>query len=420
MAKESPMPEIKDIIEGLNKSFTDFKSVNDQRLAEIEKKGFASAALETKLSKIEADLQTKEAEQKKALENIQAALKRVNGSLDTKASNGLTPDQMEHKSQFFGWMRGKGNESILRDLEKKTLQVADDTQGGFYVPADVTGRIISKLFDTSPMRQFASVANIGTGALEGPTDLGEAEGGYVGESGDRSADSGNPTLGTWRIPVHELWTMPKATQNVIDDSVYDLESWLVKKIGEKFARIENREFVLGTTKIRGFLSYDIVTTLSGDDYTAKKKIQYSKTGVSGGFAATPNGGDILIDMQQSLKESYRAKAAWAMNRFTVGEVRKLKDSQGRYLWAPGIQVGAPNTLLNLPIAEFNDMPNVAANSLSLALADWTEAYQIVDRQGIRLMRDNITTKGFVKFYTTKRTGGDLLNFEAIKLLKFAA
>jgi HK97 family phage major capsid protein len=414
------MPELKDLVEGINKAFTEFKTVNDARLKEIETKGSASAALETKLSKIESDLQTKEAAQKKALEDIQAALKRVNGSLDIKANNGLTADQLEHKNQFFGWMRGKSNESSLRELEKKTLQVADDTQGGFYVPADVTGRIISKLFDTSPMRQYASIANIGTGALEGPVDTGEAEGGYVGESSDRSGLNSNPTLGQWRIPVFELWTQPNATQNVIDDSVYDLESWLVKKIAEKFSRIENREFVLGSKNIRGFLSYDIVTTLAGDDYTAKKKIQYSKTGVSGGFAATPNGGDILIDMQQSMKEGYRAKAAWAMNRFTVGEVRKLKDSQGRYLWAPGIQVGAPNTLLNLPIAEFNDMPNVGANSLSIALADWSETYQIVDRQGIRIQRDNLTKKGFVLFYTTKRTGGDVLNFEAIKLLKFAA
>jgi len=415
------MPEIKDILEGLNKSFAEFKSTNDARMAEIEKKGVASAALETKLSKIEAGLQTKEAEYKKSLEGIQAALQRVNGNLENKESkNGLTKDQIEHKSQFFGWMRGKGVENVLRDLEKKTLQVADDTQGGFYVPADVTGRIVSKLFDTSPMRQFASVATIGTGALEGPTDVGEAEGGYVGELSDRSTDSNNPSIGQWRIPVWELWTQPKATQNILDDSVYDLESWLIKKIAEKFSRIENREFVLGSSKIRGFLSYDVVASLAGDDYTTKKKIQFSKTGVNGNFAATPNGGDILIEMQQSLKAGYRANAAWAMNRFTVGEVRKLKDSQGRYLWAPGIQVGAPSTLLNLPIAEFNDMPNVANGSLSIALADWAEAYQIVDRQGIRLQRDNITTKGFVKFYTTKRTGGDLLNFEAIKLLKFAA
>ena len=408
--------ELKKLLGEVNTAFSEYKKANDERLKAIETKGKADPVLTENVAKLEAAIATKDAEYKAKLEAIETAMKRT--QTDPENKGGPSQESKAQKDAFFRLIR-KGDER-LSDLERKTLQVSDDSQGGFLVPADTTGRIIQKIFDTSPMRQYASIATISTDSLEGAVDTDECEGGYVGEMGSR-ATTGNPTIGKWSIPVHEIYAKPRTTQKVLDDAAYDLEGWLIKKIGEKLGRIENREFVLGNSgKIRGFLTYDIVTTLSGDDYTAKKKVQYTKTGVSGGFAATPNGGDVLIDMQQMLKDQYRAKAAWGMNRFTVGETRKLKDSQGRYLWAPGIEVGKPSTLLGLPIAEYNDMPSISANSLSIALADWSEAYQIVDRQGITILRNPYIDMGFVLFYTRKRTGGDLLNFEALKLLKFAA
>lgn len=409
--------ELKKMLGEVQKTFAEFQKANDERLKAIETKGKADPILAENVAKLEKALADKDTEYKAKMEALEVAMKRTPPA--SSQENKGNPDAIAHKAAFFGMIR-KGNEEGLTALEKKTLQVGDDTQGGFLVPVDTSGRIVKKIFDTSPMRQYANVANISTDSLSGSVDTDEAEGGYVGESGTRGTN-GTPKIGRWEIPVHEIYTQPDATQKVLDDAAFDLEGWLTAKVGDKLARIQNREFVLGASKIRGFLSYGIVTSpLSGDDYTAKRKVQAFKTGVNGGFAAVPNGGDILIDVQQALKDQYRAKAAWGMNRFTVGEVRKLKDSQGRYLWAPGIEAGKPSTLLNLPIAEFNDMPSIANDSLSIALADWSEAYQIVDRQGIRILRDPFTKKGFVLFYTTVRVGGDVVNFEALKLVQFKA
>lgn len=407
--------ELKKLLGEVNTAFAEYKKANDERLKAIETKGTADPQAVEKIAKLEKAIADKDAEYKSKLESIEVAMKRTPQGPDNGGNS--SQESKAQKDAFLRMVR-KG-EGRLSELELKTLQVSDDSQGGFLVPTDTSGRIVQKIFETSPMRQYASIANISTDALEGAVDADECEAGYVGEMSERS-QTRNPTIGKWSIPVHEIYAKPRTTQKVLDDAAFDLEGWLVRKAGEKLARVENREFVLGASKIRGFLSYDVVTSLSGDDYTAKRKIQYTKTGVSGGFANTPNGGDVLIDMQQMLKDQYRARATWAMNRFTVGEARKLKDSQGRYLWAPGIEVGKPSTLLGLPIAEFNDMPSIAANSLSIALADWMEAYQIVDRQGITILRNPYKDDGFVYFYTRKRTGGDVLNFEAIKLLKFAA
>jgi HK97 family phage major capsid protein len=407
--------ELKKGLQEVQAAFAAFTKANDERLKTIETKGTADPQQTEKVAKLEALVATKDAEYKAKLEAIEVAMKRTQQGPENKGG----PSQ-ESKAQTDAFMRlVRKGEGRLTEVELKTLQVSDDSQGGYLVPVDMTGRIIQKIFETSPMRQYASIATISTDSLEGSVDVDECEGGYVGEMQPRNV-TGNPTIGKWAIPVHELYAQPKTTQKVLDDAAYDLEGWLIRKAGEKLARIENSEFVNGSNKIRGFLSYDIVTTLSGDDYTAKRKVQYIKTGVSGGFAATPNAGDVLIDAQMMLKDQYRAKAAWAMNRLALGEVRKLKDSEGRYLWAPGIEAGKPSTLLGMSIAEFNNMPNIGANSLSIALADWSEAYQIVDRQGLTILRNPYLIPGFVLFYTRRRTGGDVLNFEALKLIKFAA
>jgi HK97 family phage major capsid protein len=147
-------------------------------------------------------------------------------------------------------------------------------------------------------------------------------------------------------------------------------------------------------------------------------IEQVPTGVSGGFAAAPNGGDVLIDALYGLKAQYRANATWFMNRVTTKAVRKIKDSDGAYLWSPGIAAGQPASLLGYPIASFEDMPDPAADSLSIAVGDMRAAYQIVDRVGIRTLRDPYTAKPYVGFYTTKRVGGDVVNFEALKLIRF--
>jgi len=420
-------------IDALHAGFEEFKKANDERLAQIEKKGSADVVTEAKLQKIEADL---EKAQKIADEAVLASKRQsrvvtdANGEavdLDRKAQDWATMnarrrgvvvgefranDMDGYKAAFDTFLR-KGEEVMGPD-ERKALSVGTDPDGGYVVNPDLSGRIVMKVFESSPMRAYASVQVISSDALEGLFDLNEASSGWVGET-DSRAETNTPQLGKWRIPAHELYAKPKATQKLLDDASINMEAWLASKVAEKFARDEANAFVVGNgvNKPRGFLTYSSGTTLPGT-------IERFDTGVNGAFAAAPNGGDVLINALYGLKQQYRANATWFMNRATLKLTRKLKDSDGAYLWSPGIAAGQPASLLGYPVASFEDMPDPATDSLSIAVGDMREAYQIVDRIGIRTLRDPYSAKPYVEFYTTKRVGGDVVNFEAIKLIEFTA
>ncbi len=420
-------------VDSLNRAFDEFKKANDARLAEIEKKGSSDPVLDAKLAKIEADMQKAQA----IADEAALASKRANRivtdekgeqiDLDAKSQEwagmlarrrGETVPQFDaagmaaYKSAFDRFLR-KGEEIMGMD-ERKALSVGSDPDGGYVVNPDTSGRIVQKVFETSPMRAFASIQVISSDALEGLFDLNEASSGWVGETASRS-ETNTPEIGKWRIPVHELYAAPRATQKLLDDASINMEAWLASKVAEKFARDEAAAFVNGNGvgKPRGFLTYADGTTLPGT-------IERFDTGVNGAFAAAPNGGDVLINALYGLKAQYRANATWFMNRATLTLTRKLKDSDGAYLWSPGIAAGQPATLLGYPVASFEDMPDPATDSLSIAVGDMREAYQIVDRLGIRTLRDPYSAKPYVEFYTTKRVGGDVVNFEAIKLIEFTA
>jgi HK97 family phage major capsid protein len=420
-------------VEQINIAFEEFKKANDERLAQIEAKGSADVVTEAKLQKIEADL---EKAQKIADEAALAAKRQSrvvtdeHGNvldLDRKAQEWASmnarrrgavvgsfgaADMDAYKAAFDTFLR-KGEEVMGPD-ERKALSVGTDPDGGYVVNPDLSGRIVMKVFETSPMRAYASIQVISTDALEGLYDLNEASSGWVGETESR-AETNTPQIGKWRIPAHELYAKPKATQKLLDDASINMEAWLASKVSEKFARDEANAFVVGNgvNKPRGFLTYGAGTTLPGT-------IEQFPTGASGALASAPDGGDALINALYGLKQQYRANATWFMNRATTKLVRKAKDTDGAYLWSPGIQAGQPATLLGYPVAAFEDMPDPAASSLSIAVGDMREAYQIVDRLGIRTLRDPYSAKPYVEFYTTKRVGGDVVNFEAIKLIRLGA
>ena len=420
-------------VDALHAGFEEFKKANDERLAQIEKKGSADVVTEAKLQKIEADL---EKAQKIADEAVLASKRQSRivtdergevVDLDRKAQEWASMNarrrgavagsfgaaEMDgYKAAFDTFLR-KGEEIMAPD-ERKALSVGTDPDGGYVVNPDLSGRIVMKVFETSPMRAYASIQVISSDALEGLFDLNEASSGWVGET-DSRAETNTPQLGKWRIPAHELYAKPKATQKLLDDASINMEAWLASKVAEKFARDEANAFVVGNgvNKPRGFLTYSSGTTLPGT-------IERFDTGVNGAFAATPNGGDVLINALYGLKQQYRANSTWFMNRATLKLTRKLKDTDGAYLWSPGIAAGQPASLLGYPVASFEDMPDPATDSLSIAVGDMREAYQIVDRLGIRTLRDPYSAKPYVEFYTTKRVGGDVVNFEAIKLIEFTA
>jgi HK97 family phage major capsid protein len=426
--------EIKQAVEAVktvNKAFEEFKATNDARLAEIEKKGAADPLLEEKLARVEDSLAKAQAVADEAALAVKRQSRVVTDEkgdridLDAKASEwagmlarrrGESVPSFDavgmngYKAAFDKFMR-KGEEVMSVD-ERKALSVGSDPDGGYVVNPDLSGRIVTKVFESSPMRAYASIQVISSDALEGLFDLDEAASGWVGET-DARTETATPQLGKWRIPAHELFAKPKATQKLLDDASINMEAWLASKVAEKFARDESNAFVVGNgvDKPRGFLTYANGTTLPGT-------IEQFPTGVSSALATAPDGGDALINALYGLKQQYRANATWFMNRATTKLVRKAKDSDGAYIWSPGIQAGQPATLLGYPVAAFEDMPDPAASSLSIAVGDMREAYQIVDRIGIRTLRDPYSSKPYVEFYTTKRVGGDIVNFEAIKLIRF--
>lgn len=438
--------ELKKTLDALNRAFEDFRNSNDERLKQIEARGAADPLLIEKVDKANkdiSDLQAKLTTQERNLREVEnAAARPALGTADAQAQ------ERTHAAQFFSLVRqtpvnsgiGDANAVTEGDLTayrayrhafaqylrrgeaigtdvRAALSVGGDPAGGYWVTPDTTGRIVEFVRTTSPMRQYASVEPISTDAYEGFNDLDEADSGWVGETAPRT-ETRTPEIGKWRIPMHEQYANPRTTQKNLDDSAFDVEGWLTKKVGRKLSRKENAAFVNGdgSLKPRGILTY------AGGAPTATdwKKIAQVKSGASGAFASSAPG-DKLIDMMHGIKGDLRSGSVWFMNRLTLAEVRKLKDGQGNYLWIPNFQQGTSGLVLGYGVAEFDDMPDIASASLSIGFGNLREAYQIADHTiGIRTLRDPFTNKPYVHFYTTKRVGGDVINFEAINLMKFSA
>lgn len=425
--------ELANAVDGVNRAFEEFKAANDERLKEIEQKGHADPLLEEKLGKINnaIDASQKRLDEFELMQKRQARVVTDENGVDLDAmalkwAQGIAKkrgthihefrnkDMEEYKRAFDAFLRR--GDRVISDAEIKALSVGSDPDGGYTVSPDMNGRIVKRVFDTSPMRAYASIQVISTDALEGIHDTDEASAGWVSETGSR-ASTNTPTISKWRIPVHEMYANLPATQQLLDDSEVNMEMWIAEKSADKFSRMEATAFVSGTGvgRPRGFTTYADWTTAGTFQIGA---IEQFNTGVNGDFAADPNGGDVLLDALYGLKQFYRNNATWFANRATFKEVRKLKDSNGAYIWTPGIAAGQPASLLGYPVAVFEDMPDMAAGSLSMAVGDMRSAYQIVDRMGVRTLRDPYTNKPYVQFYSTKRVGGDVVDFDALKIINF--
>lgn len=416
----------------LGRSFEAFKESNDGRLREIAQKGQADPLTEMKVQRLNAEisraLDTAETAKKRA-DLLETALSRAPSQKgdEWKEAEAFTLERKhmldagfgvgayrQYKQAFRSYIRKNNAGSNVDEI--KALAAGSDPDGGFAVTPDMSGRIAALVRETSPMRKVANVVTIGTDALEGINDLNEATSGWVGETEARTETTA-PKIGEYRIPVHEQYAEPRATQKLLDDAMFNVEEWLAGKIAERLSRMENEAFVSGNgvRKPRGFLTYAAGTPTA----SAFNVIEQVVSGASGAFD-DEDPGDRLINLVYALKSAYREKAVFMMKRSTLAAVRKLKDGDGNYLWQPDFQLRQGGTLLGFDVVEAEDMPELGANSLSIAFGDFHAGYQIVDRQGIRILRDSFTAKPYVKFYTTRRTGGDVTNFEAIKLMKFAA
>ena len=391
---------LEELSNSLLSSQREFVTNNNQRLDEIEKKinraGISGSAPDQS--------------------NLAADLRAFNLA---NAANGPALDQDGYKKYLNAldrYMRA-GDRSLSSEV-LNDLARGSDPSGGYWVPPDRSGRMAEILRLTSPMRQVADIQPISSDSLTGPIDNDQFDSGWVGEQDDRP-DTNSAQIGQWEIPVHEQYAQPKATQQLLDDAEVNVEAWVTKKVFDLLGRKENAAFVNGDAnkKPKGFLTYP--TSAAADATRPWGTLQYVPTGAAASFASS-NPADCLIDLVFSLKSTYRAGAAFAMNSTTAGTVRKFKDSQGRYLWQDSLQEGQPNMLLGYPVIFFEDMPDLGASNFPVAFGNWKRAYQIVDhRSGIRVLRDPFTKKGYVKFYTTKRVGGGVIQFDCLKLLKCA-
>ncbi|MEK6746885.1 MAG: phage major capsid protein [Pseudomonadota bacterium] len=393
--------EITDRVASLGNAWEQFKQINDARLNEIERKGNADPLYNEHLNNISMALDN----YKSRLDTIETVYNRpvLGDDINVKS----TASHSEYSKAFRNYLR-KGMDGGLEMLQTKALSVGSDPDGGYLVTPHMSSKIVQSIFETSPMRQLAAVETISSDALELIDDHDQAAAGWTSETGTITETS-SPTLAKRNIPTHELYAQPKATQKLVDDSAIDIESWLSGKIADIFSRKENTAFISGNGvgQPRGILTY-----ASGTNWG---QIQQVNSGSSGAVTA-----DAIINLFYALKDAYSKRANFLMNRTVVQSVRLLKQATtNQYMWQPGLAAGSPDTLMGVPVHMAADMPVAAANSLSIAVGDFQAAYQIVDRKGINILRDPFTEKPFVKFYATKRVGGDVVNYEAIKLMKLA-
>ena len=423
--QQSALAEIADmvkrqgeVIKKQGKVFEEFKASNDERLKEISTKGSSDPLTEEKTDKI-ADELAELSSLKDAVNNLKSKYDDVATKLNRPMAGGsnLTPEQVEYKTAFEDYVR-KGRAGKLAELEEKSMAVDPPGSGGYAVPEELDRNILDLLRDVSPVRAEATVVTVGSGDWKKIVNIGGTTSGWVAEKAARPGTD-SPQLAEIAPVVGEVYAAPATTQRALDDIFFDVAAFLENEVQDEFAKQEGIAFISGNgvDKPKGILA-----TASSEDADGIRPfgtVQLIKSGKADGFADT-NPDHALLDLVYSLKAGHRRQAKWFMNSMTIKEVMKFKDSDGAYIWQRSLQEGQPDRLLNHPIVPCEDMPDIAADSLPIAIGNWRRAYYILDRIGTRVMRDPYTNKPYVTFYATKRVGGGAVDTEAFKLLKVAA
>lgn len=399
----------REMIAGVNAAFAAYCEANDQRLAEIERRASADVLLEEKVARIDAALQ----EQMRRLDRALIEVRRP------ALSGAAAPGERERKAGFEAYMRRGETRALLAAegrLEGKQLAAVNGADGGFVAPAEVERGILERLAVLSPMRQIATVRAVSSGSYRLAVATTAPAVGWVAETAARP-QTDTPDLAQLNFPVMELYAQPAATQALLDDAVVDIDAWVAGEVETVFAEQESTAFITGngTTQPLGVLTAPVVA----DAGWTWGHIGVLDSGAAGAFP-TANPSDVLVDLVYALRAGYRQNGRFLMNRRTQSAIRKFKDSTGTYLWAPPASLGQPATLMNFPVVEMEAMPDIAAGSVSILFGDFRRGYLIVDRMGVRILRDPFSAKPFVLFYTTKRVGGGVQDFAAIKGLRFAA
>ncbi len=432
------------------------KNVEDLKHEVDGSEGKADALVTQKITKLTEDITTRqedidtkfvaaekaEADLNKRCDDIEVALKRTPkaGSVEIEDLAKLEAKSIEfQRNALVVRNKGKGvnfNEIIKPNVEdfkaysesfKKFLRVYDpqnlihfasdelkalilgiDPDGGYTVTPVMSNRIITRLFESDPIRQLAASEKISTDAIEWIVDYDEAGFGWEAET-VAGPETTTPQIFKKRIPVHVEYAKPRASQTLLEDSAINIESWLADHVSRRFNRGEAAAFVEGdgVGKPRGFLTYADYTTAGTDEWG---RVEQQNMGAAAALTA-----DGFTDVMYRLVEGYLQRGTWLMNRLTVAAAMLLKDGQGNYIWKPGLAEDRFSTIKGMDVRMSTTMPQIAAGALSVVIADWAEAYMVVDRLGISIQRDPYTVKPMIEFYTRKRVGGDVINYQAIKI-----
>jgi HK97 family phage major capsid protein len=405
-AKSAGGPEIAAAFEDFMRAFEAFREANDERLDAVERRVAGDVLLDEKVARID---QAVDNTRRRVDELVLKAGRPLLGGGERVPSGAAS----DHKAAFDLYVRS-GETTGLRRLEEKALSVGSAQDGGYLVPPETEAEVSRRLSIASPIRSIASVRTISSMVYSKPFSTTGPATGWVGEA-DARPETASPPLAQLTFPAAEIYAMPSATQALLDDAAVNIDQWIAEEVDQVLAEKEGTAFVSGDgiKKPTGFLAATKIAQASW----SWGKLGYLATGVAGNFpAASPS--DILVDLVYALKAGYRQNATFVMNRKVQSVFRKFKDSTGNYLWSPPAAPGGRAMLMNYPVVEAEDMPDMATDSFALAVGDFRRGYLVVDRQGMRILRDPYSAKPYVLFYTTKRVGGGIQDFDAIKLLKF--
>jgi HK97 family phage major capsid protein len=385
-------------------TFESFREANDRRLDEIDRRR-PDGLTEEKLARIDRALDA----QKARLDGLVARAQRP--ALGAPAARATV--DLERRAAFDAYVR-TGADAPLRAIEQKAMSAGSGPDGGFTVTPEVDGEIGRRLPALSPIRALATVRQVSSGTFKKPYRVTGPAVGWVGETAARP-QTASPELGELTFPTMELYAMPSATQTLLDDSAVDVEAWLAEEVELAFALQEGDAFVNGdgVTRPRGFLDVPAVA----EDQWSWGSLGYLATGVDGAFAGS-HPSDRLVELIYALKPGYRQAAAFVMNRRTQATIRRFKDQNGAYLWQPPASADGRATLMGFPLTEVEAMPDIGSDTTAIAFGDFRRGYLVVDRAGTRVLRDPFSAKPYVLFYVTRRVGGGVQDFDAVKLLKF--
>lgn len=401
--KALPFPDARMTLDEVHRTFHEYKHTNDERLAALERRR-GDALYDEKLTRLDG-----------RLDDLVKKMDRTVASLQRAPRGGIveSQDDFEHKQAVDAYIR-TGATNGLDVFEKKALSAGSGPDGGFLITGNAEREILMRMAAISPMRSICSVRAISTGTYKKAYSTTGPQAGWVSETAARP-QTNSQIIAELSFPAMELYAMPSATRTILDDAAIDTEQWIAAEVETVFAEQEGNAFINGdgVTRPQGLLQPTKVPAATW----SWGRIGYNVTGVAGAFPAS-NPADTLIDMIYTVKSGYRQNAKFLMNRRTQAVIRKFKTATGEYLWQPPSGAGENATIVNFPVVDAEDMPNIAADAFPIAFGDFGRGYLIVDRIGVRLLRDPYSAKPYILFYVTKRVGGGVQDFDAFKLLKF--